>query len=799
MIKREDADPKAKGVQPFPISINPGPWDSLRIPKRPSRNNCMYTCLDVPPMALFPSSHSRTVSSPSSPFPASTQEEPAYGDYDELSNGFGALNLNASSTEPHDRRRLGRGYASSKSLDISLKSNPSSSLPRATPAKSMRHPPPPPARGVARTPTRAQTPQELTPFLNRFTNVRAPVYDDPRVSELEAKFNAFTQQIQSNMSTQDNLNTKNTELEATVSRYRSMLDEEKAKLDEQKSDMKELKSLLKATTKELDSLRKSHYDEIEDFKRKQRSEMQDLQFGNDQIRREKEEFKEKIEKLKTRTEELSEIEKKLKHDLEEERGKRLRDTQGVQEEYAAKLRNAGLDAETKQREAQLLQGELINIKSELDRERTLKNGLQAQLTESTTLALTLEAANKAMKEKIHFLESDSQAQSSAFNDLHARMQEAIEVAALANEKLRQEEMLRRKLHNQVQELKGNIRVMCRVRPTHASETEPANIAFPDADTDSKEVAVQGPGRTSALGTTSAQTYSYGFDRVFAPSSQNAEVFDEISQLVQSALDGYNVCIFCYGQTGSGKTFTMSSDDGMIPRATAQIYAEAKRLEEKGWRYKMEGSFVEVYNETYNDLLGRSEDIDKKKLEVRHDPAKKQTTLENAVTVELDGPSRVEEILSRASKNRSVAATKANMRSSRSHSVFILKLVGQNTITGERSEGTLNLVDLAGSERLEHSRAEGARLKETQNINKSLSCLGDVINALGSAKEGSHVPYRNSKLTYLLQYSLGGNSKTLMFVMVSPLQAHLQETVTSLKFATKVHNTHIGTAKKQTRA
>jgi hypothetical protein len=160
---------------------------------------------------------------------------------------------------------------------------------------------------------------------------------------------------------------------------------------------------------------------------------------------------------------------------------------------------------------------------------------------------------------------------------------------------------------------------------------------------------------------------------------------------------------------------------------------------------MEGSFLEVYNETYNDLLGRSEDLDKKKVEVRHDAAKKQTILENAVSVKLDGPGRVEEILATADKNRTVAATKANMRSSRSHSVFILKLVGTNEITGERSEGTLNLVDLAGSERLEHSKAEGARLKETQNINKSLSCLGDVINALGSAKEGTHVPYRNSKV------------------------------------------------------
>ena len=134
-------------------------------------------------------------------------------------------------------------------------------------------------------------------------------------------------------------------------------------------------------------------------------------------------------------------------------------------------------------------------------------------------------------------------------------------------------------------------------------------------------------------------------------------------------------------------------------------------------------------------------------------------------MKLDGPGRVEEILATADKNRTVAATKANMRSSRSHSVFILKLVGTNEITGERSEGTLNLVDLAGSERLEHSKAEGARLKETQNINKSLSCLGDVINALGSAKEGTHVPYRNSKVCYTV--SIWSNSCTNIFIAHIP--------------------------------
>jgi kinesin family member C1 len=274
--------------------------------------------------------------------------------------------------------------------------------------------------------------------------------------------------------------------------------------------------------------------------------------------------------------------------------------------------------------------------------------------------------------------------------------------------------------------------------------------------------------------------------VFTPGTENNVIFEEISQLVQSALDGYNVCIFAYGQTGSGKTYTMSSPrDGMIPQAVHQIYSVAESLKEKGWQYTMEGSFLEIYNENINDLLGRPEEMDRKKHEIKHDTTRGKTSVTDLTAVNLDSSATVAALLDRASGNRSVAATKANERSSRSHSVFILKLAGHNAATGERSEGVLNLIDLAGSERLAHSQSQGDRLKETQAINKSLSCLGDVIYALGSAKEGGHVPYRNSKLTYLLQYSLGGNSKTLMFVNVSPLKQHLSETLCSLRFATKV--------------
>lgn len=544
--------------------------------------------------------------------------------------------------------------------------------------------------------------------------------------------------------------------------------------------------------------------EIDDLKRRQRIELED---ERDKHRRESEfartAAQNEIDRLlNMHRNDMGDLERRLKSEIEDERSRRLREVQEMSTQLAVQRQNAEVDSETKAREAQSARGERQQMSADLDRERTLNQNLRDKLTEVTTNMMTLEASMRAMRAKIDFLESDCQAQSQAFADLNQKMQDAIASAAEANEKLRAEEMLRRKLHNQVQELKGNIRVFCRVRPPLEGDTDPAKIAFPDANTDSKEVSVQGPEQKSALGSITANNNAFSFDRVFGPSSHNAEVFGEINQLVQSALDGYNVCIFCYGQTGSGKTYTMSSEDGMIPLAVHQIYDTATSLEEKGWHYTMEGSFVEVYNENLNDLLGRAEDFDKKKHEIRHDLQKCKTTITDITTVLLDSPTKVQSVLARASSNRSVAATKANERSSRSHSVFILKLIGENSITGERSEGTLNLVDLAGSERLSHSNATGDRLKETQNINRSLSCLGDVIGALGQGKDGGHVPYRNSKvslqvngwlfnmltliqLTYLLQFSLGGNSKTLMFVMISPLQAHLSETLTSLKFATKV--------------
>jgi kinesin family protein C1 len=501
----------------------------------------------------------------------------------------------------------------------------------------------------------------------------------------------------------------------------------------------------------MDDSRRAHRDEIDQVRRENADE-------SDRILRE---HRHEVQALERRAmvdvgDRLRELERKNEATLEAERSRRIRDVQNLEAQLATERQQLDLALQKKELESQNMRGDLESVKGDLAREQTLKDEAQKNLAElkgemqkngaqSSSMIQSLEGTISSLSARIHFLESGSKAQSDSFADMEARLQQAVRSAEESKQKLIKEETLRRILFNQVQELKGNIRVMCRVRPVfNNSEGDAARLTFPDTETESKELEILGREEKSSLGTVTRKNHSFTFDRVFGPESQNQEVFEEISQLVQSALDGYNVCIFCYGQTGSGKTHTMSSEDGMIPRATHQIYETATNLQEKGWAYTMEGSFIEVYNEEIHDLLGNSKDFDKKKHEIRHDEQRKQTTVTGLKSVELDSPNTVEAILKQAAANRSVAATKSNERSSRSHSVFILKLVGRNSTTGETSSGTLNLVDLAGSERLKQSGAEGERMKETQNINKSLSCLGDVIGALGQGREGGHIPYRNSK-------------------------------------------------------
>lgn len=462
------------------------------------------------------------------------------------------------------------------------------------------------------------------------------------------------------------------------------------------------------------------------------------------------------------------------------------------------------ELEVEQRAKKSLQKEKESLESELGISKQEVQALKATVAKMTADSLGITTELQATKLSLEKTLNESQQKSENISQLEDSVRGLREHVANLDAKLRSEETIRRELHNTIQELKGNIRVFCRVRPMLSSEDCQQSCAFSFGQEKRDLVIESSSTNESACGTKKAPPrYEFAFDRVFTPAASQEDVFDEIAQLIQSALDGYNVCIFAYGQTGSGKTYTMEgntadhSTQGMIPRAMQQVFNTSLDLKEKGWQYSIEASFLEIYNETIRDLLGSGDANTKHEVKLSNPGntgSAHEVMVTNVKTVVVTSETQVYSLLEKATQNRAVAATQCNERSSRSHSVFRLKLVGENHLTGEKCQGTLNLIDLAGSERLSQSCSTGERLRETKNINKSLSNLGNVIMALANKEQ--HIPYRNSKLTFLLQNSLGGNSKSLMFVNISPKEESLQETLCSLRFATKVNQCNIGTAQKK---
>lgn len=543
------------------------------------------------------------------------------------------------------------------------------------------------------------------------------------------------------------------------------LEEKERRVEELERMLEQIRAQMEEKTELLSSLQTQSQRKVDELKRDMDTQIQNIRHDENQLRGKfEEQHKRAIEELNRRHDES-------RSHMEERYKSFEREYEGVSEQLKSKTQKCAVY----EQENATLKGQIHELSISSNQASSLTTVLQSQIDK---------------------LQHQNESQYGSMEQMKAAVAQANRERDEACKKLLVEETKRRKLHNEIQELRGNIRVFSRVRPMLESESRGENSTAVQMDfLDDENMAISTPQIDSITGQMGSKTQTFKFDRVFKPTASNSEVFVEVSQLVQSALDGFNVCIFAYGQTGSGKTHTMSGDGGVIPETLQLIFQQTHQLRDKGWDYVISGQFIEIYNENLNDLLGSASDMDSKKLEIRHDMKSETTSIVGIEPVVLSDIDYVNRLLRKSDKNRMVAATKANERSSRSHSVFIVSLKGQNHVTGESCDGRLNLIDLAGSERLNHSGATGDRLRETQNINKSLACLGDVIHALGTAKEGSHIPYRNSKLTYLLQYSLGGNSKTLMLVNVSPMQAHASETINSLRFATKVNNTHIGRAKR----
>ena len=320
-------------------------------------------------------------------------------------------------------------------------------------------------------------------------------------------------------------------------------------------------------------------------------------------------------------------------------------------------------------------------------------------------------------------------------------------------------------------------MFCRVRPPATEEDEAVSCIEGAAEDTALEVAGPKGGSTR-----------FQFDHVFSGAASQGDVYDEVTHLVQSAMDGHNVCVFAYGQTGSGKTYTMDGPRGneapelrgVVPRAAAQVFASAKELGTLGWTFSFKASCVEVYNEELRDLLGGKGET---KLKIQDSGG--TVSIPGLKQVDVTDSASLQKMLDFAAKNRATTATQSNDTSSRSHLVFRLYLSGDNPKTGKTTESELNLIDLAGCERVKQSGVKGIAFEEAKAINKSLSALGDVICALAS--RAKHKPFRNSKLTHLLANSLSGSSKTLMFVNVAPGSKHYSETVSALRFAAKVND------------
>ncbi|XP_030210630.1 kinesin heavy chain [Gadus morhua] len=311
-----------------------------------------------------------------------------------------------------------------------------------------------------------------------------------------------------------------------------------------------------------------------------------------------------------------------------------------------------------------------------------------------------------------------------------------------------------------------VKVLCRFRPLNEAEITRGDKYIPKFKDDDTVVITGKP---------------YVFDRVLPPNSQQEQVYDACAkQIVKDVLEGYNGTIFAYGQTSSGKTHTMEGKlhnpqlMGIIPRISNDIFDHIYSMDEN-LEFHIKVSYFEIYMDKIRDLL----DVSKTNLAV-HEDKNRVPYVKGCTERFVSSPEEVMDVIDEGKANRHVAVTNMNEHSSRSHSIFLINIKQENVETEKKLSGKLYLVDLAGSEKVSKTGAEGAVLDEAKNINKSLSALGNVISALAEGTK-SHVPYRDSKMTRILQDSLGGNCRTTIIICCSPSVYNEAETKSTLMF------------------
>lgn len=329
-----------------------------------------------------------------------------------------------------------------------------------------------------------------------------------------------------------------------------------------------------------------------------------------------------------------------------------------------------------------------------------------------------------------------------------------------------------------------VKVAVRVRPMNTREKNINSVNCVEVDKSNNQISVLKQDNPN-------ETKTFQYDFVYPIGTAQRQIYDEVGfPLVEAVFEGYNGTIFAYGQTGCGKTFTMMGEynnlelRGIIPNAFSHIFGYISN-DSNSKKFLVRCTFLEIYNEEIRDLLGKDS---AKKLEIREDP-KAGIFVKDLNFQQVKNSNELETALSVGHKNRHVGETAMNQESSRSHCIFTVYVeIGENMDDEKNKKikaGKLNLVDLAGSERQSKTGATGVRLDEAKKINLSLTALSNVINALVEGK--AHIPYRDSKLTRLLQDSLGGNTKTVMVAAVSPSNDSFEETISTLRYAARANS------------
>ena len=420
-----------------------------------------------------------------------------------------------------------------------------------------------------------------------------------------------------------------------------------------------------------------------------------------------------------------------------------------------------------QNEILKLNSDLAEIKLKHGKADKEKNQIQLQLDEKLHISLKKQEELKKLKE--------------SNEDLRTKIKSLNEIIQYQTQLHTDIQPYKNQTNNEYQEAKGNVRVFCRIRPPLQKELAKKQINIEYRGDNS--LIIKGEKKTTYLNRDGVHQdiEQFQFNRIFKQENTQEEVFEEVSPLIQSSLDGFNINIFAYGQTGSGKTFTMEGDlstpekYGIVPRAVDRIFkCFNDELSSFGWDMKFVLSVCEIYNKKTRDLLAE----------------KNVEKTEELKEMQIKSLKEWNENFGQIGQRRKVAETKMNMESSRSHLIFKIKIHLHNSKTDEDRFGSLNLIDLAGSERVDKSTVSEERFKESIEINSSLTHLKSVFEAMKSKHE-KFIPFHNTPLTDVLKDCLSGdNSKTLMFVNISPLLDSFKESTCSLKFATDVNKCYV---------